>query len=589
MEDDTDETIDVVVTDNKQNFPIIKSVKVDIDEAIDVDSTDNTQVIPTKQTIEVDIDEAINVSGSFGRHQLVVALLVCFFHVAIFSQNMILYFVGNDPPWTCVKRNSPSFCKKHFGTEFPQSSELFEQKCTLNRSDWKFTKDKSYSIVTEYDLVCDYAWLSSLANSALFIGWGSVGPFAGYLMDSYGRRIMMIFSVSLSAIAIMAMSFVSEMWQFVLLRTILGVSVGCLSANTIASEVVGPRHRAFVGSFITIAFLIASNLIVMTAFFIQNWRKTIFYLSFGAVMSFILSFFLRESPRWLYVSGKVAKAEEEIQRIAVFNKKFNIIIHLRTPLSANVNIMKKYSYKDILFRNCMVTRLTLSACFLWLTQGLIYYGLTLESSKFGGSMYMNFGFSCLIELLTPFTYVYCSNKFGRKKSYMGFISMATLTSAAITTLYHVRSSSRALYLPKLILALIGKLGISSAFSVAYLWAFELYPTVVRSQGMTICQITGRIGSAAAPFIATNLSAFNKSLPFIVFGASSLVSLLLSLLLPETNNVKTREVFDDFLENKSKHDVLDIKNKADVAREVKHMSERGQDSKESVSSLLLSKD
>ena len=126
-------------------------------------------------------------------------------------------------------------------------------------------------------------------------------------------------------------------------------------------------------------------------------------------------------------------------------------------------------------------------------------------------------------------------------------------------------------------------------AVAYLWAFELYPTVVRSQGMTICQITGRIGSAAAPFIATNLSAFNKSLPFIVFGASSLVSLLLSLLLPETNNVKTREVFDDFLENKSKHDVLDIKNKADVAREVKHMSERGQDSKESVSSLLLSKD
>lgn len=589
MEDDTAETIDVVVTNNKQSIPIIKSVEVDIDEAIDIDSANNIQDIPTKHTIEVDIDEAINVSGSFGRHQLVVALLVCFFHVAIFSQNVILYFVGNDPPWTCVKRNSSTFCKRHFGIEFPQSSELFERRCKLNRSDWEFTKAKSYSIVTEYDLVCDYAWLSSLANSALFIGWGSIGPFAGYLMDSYGRRIMMIFSVSLSAIAIMAMCFVSKIWQFVLLRTILGVSIGCLSANTIASEIVGARHRAFVGSFITIAFLISSTLIVMAAFSVQNWRKTIFYLSFGALVSFILSFFLRESPRWLYVSGRVAKAEEEIQRIAAFNKKHKIIIHLRTPLSGKVENTKKYSYKDILFKNCRVSKLTLSVCFLWLTQGLIYYGLTLESSKFGGSMYMNFGFSCLIEFLTPFTYVYCSNKFGRRKSYVGFISMATITAAVITTLYQVRSISRALYLSKLILALIGKLGISCAFSVAYLWTFELYPTVVRSQGMTICQIAGRIGSAAAPFIASNLSVLYKPLPFIVFGVFSLVSLLLSLLLPETNNVKTREIFDDFLEHISKHDASNIENKADVACDVGHVSDRGESSKESVSSLLLNKD
>ena len=59
---------------------------------------------------------------------------------------------------------------QHFGEQIPQSSNLFKQRCYLNRSDWTFTKDKAYSIGTEFDLVCDDAWKASLTNSALFIG-----------------------------------------------------------------------------------------------------------------------------------------------------------------------------------------------------------------------------------------------------------------------------------------------------------------------------------------------------------------------------------------------------------------------------------
>ena len=69
----------------------------------------------------------------------------------------------------------------HFGQKIPQSSELFKDQCKLNRSEWKFTKDKTYSLVTECELVCDNAWMGSLANSGLFIGWGLSGPFPDIL------------------------------------------------------------------------------------------------------------------------------------------------------------------------------------------------------------------------------------------------------------------------------------------------------------------------------------------------------------------------------------------------------------------------
>ena len=175
--------------------------------------------------VEVDIDEAFEIAGSFGRYQILVTFLVCFTHAPILSQTLMLYFVANEPPWTCINNNSSVFCKNHFGEKIPQSSELFKEQCKLNRSEWIFTKDKTYSIVTEYELVCDNAWMGSLANSALFIGWGLTGLFVGYLIDLHGRRMTMIMSILVSAVSIFSLSFADKVWQFIMVRTILGVAI----------------------------------------------------------------------------------------------------------------------------------------------------------------------------------------------------------------------------------------------------------------------------------------------------------------------------------------------------------------------------
>ena len=493
-------------------------------------------------SVEVNIDEAIVMAGSFGSYQKLVAFAVCFVRVAILGNVFVMYFVAFDPPWTCASADTSSFCMQHFGKQIPQSSDLFKQRCILNRSDWIFTKDKAYSIVTEFDLVCDGVWMASLANSALFIGWGLTGPFIGYLSDTYGRRITMISSVQLSTLSIVALCFVNNIWQVILLRIILGAGVGHIYATAIGKEFVGSKDRAFFAALESFSSYTAYLLIVPLAYYVQNWRNIMLYLSFPAIVSTLISFFVPETARWLYASGKLSKAHEKIQKIAKFNKNCDQVIHLR-DFAESINI-GKYSYIDLLFRHFSVLNVVMLMSVNWIAITLLYYGLTLESSNFGGSIYTNFALSCLMGLLAPLSYLYCGNKFGRKKSFLAFTFFSLLSASFIAVLYFLLENSKALEKITLVIALVGKIFASSGFSLLYLWTFELFPTVVRSQGVVVCQIAARAGSATAPFLATDLSLVNKALPFIVMGTFGLISFFLSLRLIETNNMRTREHFED---------------------------------------------
>ena len=51
------------------------------------------------------------------------------------------------------------------------------------------------------------------------------------------------------------------------------------------------------------------------------------------------------------------------------------------------------------------------------------------------------------------------------------------------------------------LALLGKLGISGAFAIIYVFSAELFPTVVRTIGVGSGSMHARIGGLLAPFIA----------------------------------------------------------------------------------------
>ena len=65
--------------------------------------------------------------------------------------------------------------------------------------------------------------------------------------------------------------------------------------------------------------------------------------------------------------------------------------------------------------------------------------------------------------------------------------------------------------------------------------------------MGYLQVTSRIGSALAPWVAKWLQIFHVALPFSLMGGSSFIAGMLLLLLPETKNCKTADTLDDQFE------------------------------------------
>jgi len=394
-------------------------------------------------------------------------------------------------------------------------------------------------------LVCDQSYIAALTNSGLFIGWGVGGMFIGYLTDVYGRKIVLFVSLLIVSITSLTSAYISAIWQLICLRIILGAVYGSgyNAAFTMVTEVVGAKYRLLAGSLFCFPFDFSNLALTLLAYYEEHWRKIILYASFPIFTIVIVSFFLPETVRWLYATGKTERAEHLIKTIAKINKKKLRRFKLK-PIVQQENKIT-YNYVDLLFRNLKVLFLVMSVCFQWMANGLIYYGYTLESSDLGGSIYYNFALSCLVDLPTPIIYYLCCRKFGRKKSYLGFIILICLTLIALSVLSALPESVKHVDLIKIIVALIGKACVSNSFTVLYLWSFELYPTVVRSQGQTLGQVAGRVGSASAPFIATTLSSIYRPLPFVLMAGVAVLALFLSLILPETGKEKTRENFEDF--------------------------------------------
>ena len=112
---------------------------------------------------ELGMDEFLPIIGEFGTFQkLLVGILSIPANIVAFPF-LIIYFTSLEPPWKCSEGSS--VCTNN-GT-FNSSDD---SRCDMSREDWEFTKPPSYSLVTQYDLVCGREWLLHLSSSGLFVG-----------------------------------------------------------------------------------------------------------------------------------------------------------------------------------------------------------------------------------------------------------------------------------------------------------------------------------------------------------------------------------------------------------------------------------
>jgi MFS family permease len=85
------------------------------------------------------------------------------------------------------------------------------------------------------------------------------------------------------------------------------------------------------------------------------------------------------------------------------------------------------------------------------------------------------------------------------------------------------------------LAFVGKFMLCITFSGVFLYASEVFPTAIRTQGMGVSSVSARLGGILAPLVVVVLGQESRDAPMWVFGLVSLLAGACSIRLPETLN------------------------------------------------------
>lgn len=181
-----------------------------------------------------------------------------------------------------------------------------------------------------------------------------------------------------------------------------------------------------------------------------------------------------------------------------------------------------------LFKTPNIRKNTICMAINWIVCSFGFYGVSQYIGQLSGDIFINIAISAVLNCIATVVIFFMTKYMKRKSSLL----LLNIGSAVCLFLIAAIPDEGAGAMVKVVLACIGNLGMFVAFIVVYLYASELFPTVVRNVAMGICSMLARIGSMVAPFVVT-LQSTALWLPPVIFGAAPLLAAVLCLLMPET--------------------------------------------------------
>ena len=118
-----------------------------------MDDKDNMKAIELKakeikgqdNVVIENLDDILPYVGELGKYQIILISIMALAILVAGFPVLIMFFAGQNPPWQC--ETNSTVCKLN-GT-FKSGEKNYEARCSMPRSEWKFTKPKEYSIVTQ--------------------------------------------------------------------------------------------------------------------------------------------------------------------------------------------------------------------------------------------------------------------------------------------------------------------------------------------------------------------------------------------------------------------------------------------------------
>ncbi|XP_043925126.1 solute carrier family 22 member 5 isoform X2 [Protopterus annectens] len=263
-----------------------------------------------------------------------------------------------------------------------------------------------------------------------------------------------------------------------------------------------------------------------------GWPRTDFQLC-----CCICAWFVPESPRWLLSQGRVQEAETIIRKAAKQNgiTPPDVIFEQEELEDIKDKTEQTHNILDLV-KTRNIRCITIMSLLVWMIITIGYFGLSLNTPNLHGDAYLNCFLSAVVEvpayIASWLLLQYCPRRF----SLSGILFLAGVVLLVIQLL------PPDLNILSICMVMIGKFGVTAAFSMVYVYSSELYPTVVRNMGVGVCSMASRLGSIISPYFVF-LGQYDEYLPYILMGSLTVLSGILTIFLPESFGIPLPDTID----------------------------------------------
>jgi MFS family permease len=350
---------------------------------------------------------------------------------------------------------------------------------------------------------------AGILGSITLISAAAGGIAFGVIADRFGRKRALMAAVLIYSIFTAACGLAQTVAQLAVFRVLLGLGMGgeWATGAALVSESFPARHRgkalAFVQSSWAIGYGLAAlvNLLVMP---LWGWRGVFFVGVLPALFTLWIRRRVEEPVIW-----KQTPASERGRFALLF-----------TPEAARMTLF--------------ITLMNALTLFGWwgLNSWVPAY-LSFPESRGGiglsSSTMSLFVIAMQVGMWLGYvSFGFIADAIGRKRAYVLFVLVASVLLPAYGFL---KMPAALLFLGPLV-AFFGT-GYYSGFGAVIA---ELYPTTVRATAAGFCYNTGRVASAAAPYVVGTLaSAMGFGAAFAVAGAAFMLAAVAWIGIPDTAN------------------------------------------------------
>ncbi|XP_004846562.1 solute carrier family 22 member 7 isoform X1 [Heterocephalus glaber] len=408
---------------------------------------------------------------------------------------------------------------------------------------WEYDSSEfSSTIATEWNLVCEHKGLNKVTSTLFFIGVLVGAVIFGYLSDRFGRRrLLLVAYVSSLVLGLASVASVNYI-MFAITRTFTGLALAGFTVIVLPLELewLDVEHRTVAGVLSTIFWSGGVTLLALVGYLIRDWRWLLLAVTLPLVLGIISIWWVPESARWLLTQGRVQEAQSYLLHCARLNGRSvgedSLSMEALSKVAAAERVVRRPSYLD-LFRTPRLRHISLCCMMVWFGVNFSYYGLTLDLSGLGLTVYQTQLLFGAVEVPSKLVVYLLVRYVGRRPTEVGMLVGAALTFGVRLLVPSETKSWRTA------LTVIGKAFSEASFTTAYLFTSELYPTVLRQTGLGLSSLVGRLGGSLAP-LAALLDGVWLSLPNIAYGGIALLAACTALLLPETRRAQLPETIQD---------------------------------------------